>query len=58
MSSHKAKNRHNSEFVREKVRQAHSVEQEPTELDLSGDFDPAADDGRSGKGGDDLHKGR
>ena len=48
---HKAKDRHNSEFAREKFRQAHAGEVEQKAVDLFGDFEHAADDGRSDSDG-------
>ena len=55
---HKAKDRHNSQFAREKFAQAHSCEVEPRDVDLSADFDRASDDGSSGKGGEGSSDGR
>jgi hypothetical protein len=55
---HKAKNRHNSEFAREKFAQVHDNEPEPKELDLSSDFEHATDDGSTGKGGESSAEGR
>jgi len=55
---HKTKDRHNSDFAREKFRQAQSGERHPKEVDLSGDFDRAADDGRSDSVGGASSEGR
>jgi hypothetical protein len=55
---HKAKDRHNSEFAREKFRQAHSGEQQEKSVDLFGDFERAADEGRSDSGGSTSSEGR
>ena len=55
---HKAQNRHNSEFAHEKFARARSGELEPKEVDISSDFERAADDGSSGKGGEGSAEGR
>ena len=55
---YKAKNRHTSQLAREQFEQAHDDHREPKEIDLSGDFERAADDGSSGKGGEGSAEGR
>ena len=48
---HKAKDRHNSDFAREKFRQVHAGERQEKAVDLFGDFEQAADDGKSDSSG-------
>jgi hypothetical protein len=55
---YKAKNRHTSQLAREQFEQAHDDHREPKKIDLSGDFERAADDGSSGKGGEGSAEGR